>query len=137
MKDTGSAPSRVSKRMNRRGLVVSDAPSPTPEASAEDDDKGSLPALTLIFTTDDKQRADWERLLDLADVAYGAIEFEDPRFHILKSFTFYAGAEYQSQADTITSLRAALTEERERRMDLQRAHDELVIEFQSHRCGGQ
>jgi hypothetical protein len=62
-----------------------------------DDEKGPMPSLTLIFTTDDGQNADWHRLLDLADYAIDAIQAADPRFHILKSFTFYAGTGPESQ----------------------------------------
>ncbi len=51
----------------------------------------STPALTLIFTTDDPVHVGWDRLLQLSEAAIQAINLREPRLHILKAFTFYAG----------------------------------------------
>lgn len=61
----------------------------------------TLPSLTLIFTTEDKENADWDRLLGIAGVAIDAIEEVDPQFSILKSFTFYAGQDYMEMGETL------------------------------------
>jgi len=65
-------------------------PNTAPEYNEPADKSGFvLPALTLIFQAATPD-ADWDILLELADVAAAAIEAADPRFKIVQSFTHYS-----------------------------------------------
>ena len=63
-------------------------------SESEHEEEIDLPSLTLIFSSRDPKNADWDRLLELSDVAIDAIENADSRFQIIKAFTFYAGMDY-------------------------------------------
>lgn len=69
-----------------------------------DDQHHSLPSLTLIFTTADRDHADSEHLLDISWEAITAIEESDPRFSILKAYTFNAGRDYVEDLERIHQL---------------------------------
>lgn len=70
--------------------------------------------MSLVFSIEEHDWATTEdpidTLLDISDAAIGAIEAADPRFSILKSFTYYAGWPYGSQADEIKKLRQIIVD---------------------------
>lgn len=73
-------------------------------------EKLDLPSISLIFSIDEREWPDtteepWDTLLTLADRATDAIEAADPRFSILKAFTFYAGKASDSDRRLLQKVR--------------------------------
>lgn len=80
---------------------------PMESLDQDSEDELDLPSLSLIFSVSD-ETADWDVLLSLSNKAIDAIEAADPRFSILKAFTYYAGEAHESDRRRIEQVRELL-----------------------------